>query len=271
MAQDIETVGELAVAGEAPGQSALACLVIVARQRGVDLSAEQIIRDNMLMGGALTLSQILSCARRAGLDGKALRLGWSRLSALRKTLPVLVRLKNGEYMVLRRIEGTPEDARLVLQDSRAEDSVLLTVDRIRFEAAWSGDVILIKRNFDIADETQPFSIRLVAAMMFRERWVVRDIAICAIVLSFLALAPIVFWRLLSDRVIYYKAYSTLSVLCLAMIVVVLFEAIFSFIRQYLVSHLTTRVDVGPVDLPLRQASQPADRLFRAHAGRSRYA
>ena len=244
MAQTLSTSGDLALTDDPSANSALACLVIVARQRGVELSVEQLIRDNVLTGSALTLPQILACAKRAGLEGKALRLGWSRLSALKKTLPVMVRLTNGDFMVLRRIEGTPDDARLVLQDCRADDNSLLTVDRIRFEAAWSGDVILLKRNYAVADETQPFSIRLVAAMMFRERWVVRDIAICAIILSLLALAPIVFWRLLSDRVIYYKAYNTLFVLSMAMVVVVFFEAIFSFVRQYLVSHLTTRVDVG---------------------------
>ena len=39
--------------------------------------------------------------------------------------------------------------------------------------------MLIKRNYEISDETQPFSIGLVAALMFTERWIVRDVAICA--------------------------------------------------------------------------------------------
>ena len=133
--------------------------------------------------------------------------------------------------------------RACLQDPNAADDAVLVIDRARFEDAWSGDVILVKRNYDISDENQPFSIGLISALIFRERWIVRDVAICAIVLSFLALTPIMFWRLLSDKVIYFKAYNTFFVVCLAMAVLVIFEAVFAYVRQYLIVHLTTRVDV----------------------------
>ena len=103
------------------------------------------------------------------------------------------------------MRAEPEHGRVVLQDPNAADDALLVIDRVRFEDAWSGDVILVKRNYDIADENQPFSLGLVAALLFRERWVVRDLAICAIILSFLALTPIMFWRLMLDKVIYFKA------------------------------------------------------------------
>ena len=115
--------------------------------------------------------------------------------------------------------------------------------RSEFNEAWSGDVILVKRNYELSDESQPFSIGLVAAFIFRERWVVRDVAISAVVLSLLALSPIMFWRLLSDKVIYYKAYNTFFVVCLAMVVLVIFEAVFAYVRQFLIVHLTTRIDV----------------------------
>src|SRR5271169_5777264 len=146
-------------------------------------------------------------------------------------------------MVLLRLAGDADATHVVLQDPNADDNALLVIDRIRFEEAWSGDVILIKRNYDISDEKQPFSLGLIAALIFRERWVVRDVAICAIILSFLALTPIVFWRILSDKVIYFKAYNTFFVLCLVMLVLVIFEAVFAYVRQFLIVHLTTRVDV----------------------------
>ena len=75
-------------------------------------------------------------------------------------------------------------ARIALQDPNAADDALLVIDRNRFEEAWSGDVILVKRNYDISDESQPFSFGLITALLFRERWIVRDVAICAVVLSF---------------------------------------------------------------------------------------
>ncbi len=223
--------------------SGLACLVIVARHSGVHLSVPQLVHDNVLNGQAVSTDQILKCARSAGLKAKLAQLTWDNLTDLKKALPAIVTLKNGASMVLLRVDGGPDDTRVVLQDPNAAEDALLLIDRIRFEDAWSGDVILIKRDYEISDESQPFSIGLISALIFRERWVVRDVAICAIILSFLALTPIMFWRILSDKVIYFKAYHTFFVICLAMLVLVMFEAVFAYVRQFLIVHLTTRVDV----------------------------
>ena len=224
-------------------RSVLACLVIVARHSGMHLSVPQLIHDHMLTGEKVSADQLVKCAQSAGLKAKVAHLTWDALSCLKRALPAIITLKSGASMVLRSVDGGPDDTRIVLQDPNAGDDALLVIDRIRFEVAWSGDVILVKRNYEIADENQPFSFGLISALIFRERWIVRDVAICAIVLSFLALTPIIFWRLLSDKVIYFKAYHTLLVLCLAMIVLVVFEAIFAYVRQFLIVHLTTRVDV----------------------------
>ena len=193
---------------ESRDHSGLACLVIIARHSGLHLSAPQLIHDNVLTGREISTVELLKCARSAGLKAKAVHLTWDELSHLQKALPAIVALKNGASMVLRRLAGGPDDARVVLQDPNAADDAALVIDRVRFEEAWSGDVLLVKRDYDISDERQPFSIGLVSALIFHERWLVRDVAICAVVLSLLALAPIIFWRLLSDKVIYFKAYNT---------------------------------------------------------------
>ncbi|MGO8800113.1 MAG: peptidase domain-containing ABC transporter [Roseiarcus sp.] len=251
--------------------SGLACLVIVARHHGLHLSAAQLTRDNVLTGREVSVPELLKCGRAAGLKVSALRLTWDRLGRLKKTLPAIVTLKNGAGMVLRRVDGEGDQARVVLQDPNAGDDAPLLLDRARFEEVWAGGVVLAKRNYEIADETQPFSIGLVTALLFRERWIVRDVAICAVVLSILALAPIVFWRLLSDKVIYYKAYNTLFVVCLAMGVLVIFEAVFAYLRQLLILHLTTRVDVKLATYMFDKIlNLPIDFFERTQVGRITY-
>ena len=228
---------------ESDGHSSLGCLVIVARYCGLHLTVSQLIHDNVLTGQELSTTQLLKCAHSAGLKAKCTHLSWDDLAQLKKALPAIVRLKNGSSMVLVRTTGGADESRVILQDPKAADDAVLVVDRIRFENAWTGDVILAKRSYELSDESQPFSIGLITALIFRERWIVRDIAICAVILSILALSPIIFWRLLSDKVIYFKAYNTFFVVCMAMAMLVIFEAIFAFVRQFLIVHLTTRVDV----------------------------
>ena len=223
--------------------SGLGCLVIVARHHGLHLTVSQLIHDNVLPNREVSVAEILKCAQSAGLKATTVHLNWSGLAHLKKALPAIVMLKNGGSMVLLRLEGEKDAVRVVLQDPNADEDALLVIDRVRFEDVWTGEVILVKRDYEITDETQPFSLGLVAGLIFRERWIVRDVAICALVLGFLALTPIIFWRLLTDKVLYYHAYNTFFVLCLAMVVLIAFEAVFAWLRQFLVLHLTTRVDV----------------------------
>lgn len=223
--------------------SALGCLVIVARQHGLHLTTTQLIHDNLLTDQEVTIEQLVKCAETSGMKAKAVKLDWGGLSDLRKALPVIVRLRNGASMVLLGVDGDPQNARVTLRDPNAAEDALLVVDRPRFEDIWSGDVVLVKRDYEISDDAQPFSFGLITALIFRERWMVRDIAISAFVLGLLSLAPIMFWRLLSDKVIFYRAFNTFYVLCFAMLMVIAFEAAFHFLRQFLVHRLTSRLDV----------------------------
>ena len=49
---------------------------------------------------------------------------------------------------------------------------------------WTGEVVLVRRNYDLKDEEQPFSMKFIAALIMRERKLVRDIAICALIFQF---------------------------------------------------------------------------------------
>jgi ATP-binding cassette, subfamily B, bacterial HlyB/CyaB len=223
--------------------SGLECLVIVARQHGIHLTTTQLIRDNLLSGDEVQAAELITCAKKAGLSAKSVKLDWKGLTQLKKALPSIVRLRNGAAMVLLSVYGSDDELRVVLQDPNGSEDALLIIDRVRFEDAWTGEVLLVKRNYDIADETQPFSIGLIMGLLFRDRRVVRDLLICALVLGFLGLAPIMFWRLLSDKVIFYKAYNTFAVICVAMLFATAFEAAFYYLRQTLIHFLTTKVDV----------------------------
>ena len=219
------------------------CIAIIARRHGLHVSAEQITLDNHLSGAELSSEQIANCGARAGLKAKRVRLTWRGLSHLRKALPVVVTLTSGASMVLEGLQGSEEAHSVILQDPKAGEDAKLVVDRQRFEQAWTREVVLLRRTYDLADEEQPFSLGMIAGLVLRERRIVRDLAICAMALSLFALAPIIFWRLLSDKVIYYGSLNTFTVLCIAMSVVIVFETIFAYLRSYLILFITARVDV----------------------------
>ena len=162
-------------ADTAKDPSGLECLVIVARQHGLHLTASQLVHDNLLSGDEVSTADLIKCAGHAGLSAKSVHLDWKGLQDLKKALPAIVKLKNGACMVLLRLEGDDDETRrAVLQDPNASDDALLVIDQLRFESVWTNEVLLVKRNYDIADETQPFGIGLITALLFRERRIARD-------------------------------------------------------------------------------------------------
>ena len=231
-------------AGQVTG-SLLGSLVIVARYRGVQLSKEQLIRDHQLKASDASVKETLGIAHASGLRASATRLRWGDLFNMGTALPAIVLLRNGAAMVLMRTEarlpGWPPV--VVLRDPNSTDEAPLLLDEARFTAAWAGDVILVKRDYRLRDEDRPFGMGWVAGQLLRDRRVARDLGICAILLGVLAITPVIFWRVMVDRVMYYGSMSTFTMLCVAFFILLLFETAFGHLRRYLVLFVTTRVDV----------------------------
>jgi subfamily B ATP-binding cassette protein HlyB/CyaB len=222
--------------------SLLGCLVIVARHRGVQLSAQQLVHDQLLQSDQLSSDELVHVAMGCGLRATAATLDWEDLAAAQEALPAIVRFADGSAMVLLRADAQSQPARVVLQDPDLHEGAVLTLDKARFLSAWTGEVILIKRDHRLRDEDQPFGFSLVLGQVLRDRRIARDVAIAAMALALLAVAPILFWRLLVDRVLYYGSLNTLAVLCATMVVLLAFETAFTYLRRYLVLQVSARVD-----------------------------
>ena len=155
----------------------------------------------------------------------------------------------------------------MLQDPVAAEGALLSLDHRQFAAIWNGELLLVKRSHALIDEVQPFSLRLIVGLIMRDRRMVRDMGIAALMLSMLALSPIMFWRLMNGHVLQYHAMSTYVVLCLIMAILVGFESAFGALRRYLLLRLTTRVDVRlTTDMFARVLALPVDYFERTPAG-----
>ncbi len=225
--------------------SLLDSLVIVASHRGIHLSRDQLIRDHQLKSADVPVAQAVRIAHAAGLRAHATRLRWSDLFKMGTALPAIVLLRNGSAMVL--LSATPGPAGrpdvVVLRDPNGDEEAPLVLDEIRFNAAWAGDIVLVKRDYRLRDEDRPFGMGWIVGQLLRDRRVTRDLAICAVLLGVLAITPVLFWRIMVDRVMYYGSMTTFTMMCIAFLVLLTFETIFGHLRRYLVLFVTTRVDV----------------------------
>ncbi len=224
--------------------SLLGSFLIVASHYRKRVSKEQLIRDHQLGPGDASVADILQIARAVGLRASATRVRWSDLFNLGPALPAILLLRNGAAMVLLRTEaklvGWPRVA--VLRDPNSHEEAPLVLDEGRLDAAWDGEIILVKRDFGLRDEDRPFGVGWVVGQLLRDRRVARDIAISSFFLGLLAVSPIVFWRVMIDRVMYYGSMSTFTMLCIVFLLLLAFETLYGHLRRYLVLFIVARTD-----------------------------
>jgi ATP-binding cassette subfamily B protein len=250
--------------------SALAALVALANRLGVDTTVEQLRRRFSVDAGEPTTGTLIAMARELGLEAQALRMTFAELPRLTKTLPAILRAKDGGALLL---EGARSDTMkgsvAIIRDPAAPEDELVAIEEIRLAEVWEGEVILVKRSHRFTDDQQPFGLGWLFGQVLRERKLFGDIAAGALASTVFALAPPFIFMIVLDRVLVSHSYSTLNVLVGAIMIMVVFETVLSYLRRVLTQVATTRID-GRLNLYIveKLLNLPMDYFERNPTGRT---
>ncbi|MBY0432344.1 MAG: peptidase domain-containing ABC transporter [Rhodospirillales bacterium] len=251
------------------GDSALKCLSEIARLRGVYISAERLRRDYVLETAEPTLAQLHKMGTDIGLKVRPVRLDWKDLVKLDQAYPVMARLRNGNWVTLTGFARTTNEAAAILvKDPLAVHGEAMPMDEQRFLSAWDGQVLLLKRDRNADDgEEQEFGFRWFFPLILRYKHLFTDVAVAAILLSFLAMAMPVFMQIIIDRVLIHHSINTLTMLTVGMVAAMLFETMFTYLRRYLMLYATNKIDaqIGMRTFA-KLVSLPMDFFERSSAG-----
>ncbi|HEV2100894.1 MAG TPA: ABC transporter transmembrane domain-containing protein, partial [Stellaceae bacterium] len=243
--------------------TALQCLVAVARHHGLDPSVERIKHDHALRPGEDVARQLAIIAQKCGLRTRSLRLSWSELHRLGDAYPVIARLTNGNSVIVLGVR----DALVGVLDPLADRAAVIHLDEAAFCATWQGEVLLLRRNYTLSDENRPFGLGWFVPEIIRNAATFRDIAIAAVMLQILALALPIFVQITLDKVLVHQAYTTLYVLAAGVSIAIVFDATFNFLRGTLLTYASARIDVRTATRTFeRLLSLPIDFFERASAG-----
>lgn len=221
----------------------LHCLCLVARHHGADLSPDRLQHDYNVGDTPVSTRQLLRMAKDAGLRARSLAMDWGSLFKLGQAYPVLAELENGNWIV---IAGTSEAdgvETIHVLDPLAlrPDPIILTEEK--FSKSWRGSVVLVKRGYRLTDEGQPFGLRWFIPDIIRQRSLFRDVGLAAIILYGLGLATPLFFQLVIDKVLVHQSYATLAVLTVGIAIALVFDAVFTFLRRYILLYATNRIDI----------------------------
>jgi subfamily B ATP-binding cassette protein HlyB/CyaB len=223
--------------------SSIRALVVVAARLGVDADVNQLQRRFSMGVGEPDTRILMAIARELGLEAQTLQITFEELGRLSGALPAILRAKDGSALILEDARSDPSRGTIaIIRDPSATEDAVLAIDELHLADVWTGEAILVKRLHDRASDQQPFGMAWLAAQVFRERKLFRDIAAGALVSTVFALAPPFIFMIVLDRVLTNRSYSTLNVLVGAILIMLLFETILSYLRRYLTQIATTRID-----------------------------
>ena len=231
-----------AIQAGAAGKSLLAALEYVGRHKGVPVSAAEVTHKEAINPAGIAAGDLVNIAGRYGFRARQTTLSWKQLGSLGAALPAILLLRSGHAVVITRASISEARAEVVLIDPMAPDAPIF-VDRKQFETASGGQVILLQPQPASEGEESQFSFGYLCRVALRDKVIVRDIVIAALGMSALALAPIMFIRLLLDKVVQHHALSTFTTLAIAMLILTMFDVALHALRRHLILDLSGRIDV----------------------------
>jgi ATP-binding cassette, subfamily B, bacterial HlyB/CyaB len=90
--------------------------------------------------------------------------------------------------------------------------------------------------------TQAFGFKWFIPLLLRHKSVWRDVLLASLVIQLIALATPLFTQVIIDKVVVHHTVSTLVVIAVGLFIFMIFNAILTWVRQYLILHTGNRVD-----------------------------
>ncbi len=131
---------------------------------------------------------LVQWVRDGGLWAKAIRIKWTQLMKLEVSSPVVLLLRDGSAALLTTLD-VGRNVVWVKDPRGASGDLPVAVDELRLSQVWDGEVMLIRRERGMTDDTAPFNIGWLGRIVWQEKKILRDIIYGSVALSFLTIVP----------------------------------------------------------------------------------
>lgn len=223
--------------------SGLLCFILVSRHFHQDITPESIVHKYTLTDSRMEPHLLVRIAREHGFKSKLTTLGWDKLFQLGDAYPVIARLKDGRYVIVSGARGAKDTGEVALIDPLSGQYQFQFYSKEQFAELWDGQIVFIKKVFQLTDEQQPFGLGWFVPEMFRQKKVFRDIALATLALNVLSLAFPMYMQIVLDRVVNNQSVQTLTVLSVGLLGVYIFEGVLTYLKRYMLLFATNKMDL----------------------------
>ena len=217
-------------------------IILVARQLGIHIGSNDIPDRFKIDDRELNQKEMCELARSFDLKAKATSINEDELIKLLAKKQQILRLKNGRYIIALRVMTSDDEKSVLCLDAGVSSPKPQQISLKELKKGWDGEVILLKAKLKIFEETSQLQIGWLFGETFRNKTVMVQVIIVALILNIFAVVPAVFMMLVLDKVVNYEAYSTLYVITSGVVVAYIFNGILGFLKAYLLDFLSQKIE-----------------------------
>lgn len=214
--------------------SSLVALEVVGQLNKIAIDSKAIIKRHALVNEEPDEKLLLRITKDEGFKSKFKKLTLKNLS--KYPLPAIVRLKDGMYVTILKIDGEKEE--LLLFDKQHNQPYTKAFEE--FKQISNENVIILKHK--TMNDHVKFGFKWFYNQIMQYKKIVGEILLAAFVVQLFGLVTPLFTQVILDKVLVHQSMSTLNVIAIAFAAVIIFELLLNLVRNYIFIHTTSKID-----------------------------
>jgi subfamily B ATP-binding cassette protein HlyB/CyaB len=219
---------------EEQADTALACLLFMARYHQVPADPMALMHKYCRPGCAMDREGVVLAARDVGLRAR-FRVS-SPEELVNVPLPAVGMDHNNAFFVIAKVDG---DRVLIHRPDRSSPELVTSEGLVE---EWSGNLILFAAE-SATRATAKFDFTWFIPVMIKYRRMLGEVLVASLFLQLIGLVTPLLFQVVMDKVLVHRGIATLNVIAVAWVTCTIFETLLSGLRTYLFSHTTSRIDV----------------------------
>ncbi len=215
--------------------SALCSLANAMRHMGHDVTEDALIaKHSGLRDREATWEGLILAAKEQDMIAEVIHPGAEELREVK--VPAIIRFRSGAYAML----GVNNDASVFFLDPAEERPVAMPM--ATFLKVWSGEVLTLTPKMTWEEILRRYNLHWFYDVILHYKRDYMEVFVAAFFLQLMGLAVPIYTQVIIDKVLGNAAFSTMTVLGVAMVVFAFMNALLSGARTYLLNHTTIKLD-----------------------------
>ena len=217
----------------------LQALVLIARFHNLTADVSQLRHAAALSGAEPTAKDLILLAKSIGLKARKVHATIERLS--QTPYPALALGKDGRHFILAGYQAHPDGDKALIMEPWGTSPTVCSVTELMVRC--DGELLLFASRASLAGELSKFDFSWFIPAIVKYRKLLLEVLCISAILQLFGLVTPLMFQVVMDKVLVNRAFSTLNVVCIALLVSSVFEILLTGLRNYVFSHTTNRIDV----------------------------